>query len=88
MPGLDGFDVLRWIRAQAHLKALRVIVLTSSEDVYDVDKAYGLGANSFLVKPSSFTNYVEVLRAMSGYWMWLSKIPRVSRPEQGAPKRD
>src|SRR5262245_8793713 len=54
MPGLDGFDVLRWTRSQAAFKALRIIVLTSSEDVYDVDKAYQLGANSFLVKPSSF----------------------------------
>src|SRR5262245_19327849 len=65
MPGLDGFDVLRWIRARPELRALRVVVLTSSEDVYDVNKAYGLGANSFLVKPSSFDNYVEMLRAMS-----------------------
>lgn len=88
MPGFDGFDVLRWIRTQANLRALRVIVLTSSENVYDVDKAYSLGANSFLVKPSSFNNYVEVLRAMNGYWMWLSKIPRVARSEKDAPDLD
>jgi CheY-like chemotaxis protein len=85
MPGLDGYDVLRWIRTQAHFRALRVIVLTSSEDIYDVDKAYGLGANSFLVKPSSFDNYVELLRSMNGYWMWLSEIPRVARPEEKSP---
>src|SRR5215831_15461423 len=37
MPGLDGFDVLRWVRTQPHFQALRVIVLTSSQEVYDVD---------------------------------------------------
>jgi CheY-like chemotaxis protein len=88
MPGLDGFDVLKWVRSQPAFKALRVVVLTSSEEVYDVDKAYNLGANSFLVKPSSFDNYVEVLRAMNGYWMWISKSPRVERPTKDSPLPD
>ena len=86
MPGLDGFDVLRWTRAQPSLRALRIIVLTTSQEVYDVDKAYVLGANSFLVKPSSFDNYVELMRSMSGYWMWHSEIPRIARPEKQTPR--
>src|SRR5437879_6114874 len=51
MPRIDGFEVLRWIRQQPGLNALRVVVLTSSEDIRDVNQAYRLGANSFLVKP-------------------------------------
>src|SRR5438477_12877403 len=51
MPRRDGFEVLQWVREQSSLKALRVIVLTSSEHIQDVNRAYDLGANSFLVKP-------------------------------------
>src|SRR5437879_9371695 len=51
MPRLDGFGVWKWIRAQPGLEGLRVLVLTSSEDMRDINRAYGLGARSFLVKP-------------------------------------
>src|SRR5690349_14765253 len=51
MPRKDGFDVLRWLMQQPSLSALRVLVLTTSGEIYDVDEAYQLGANSFLVKP-------------------------------------
>src|SRR6266446_1062764 len=51
MPRTDGFEVLTWIRQQPAFKALRIIVLTSSEDIRDVNRAYEFGANSFLVKP-------------------------------------
>ena len=86
MPGMDGFEVLTWIRAQPAFRALRVVVLTSSDQIYDVNKAYELGANSFLVKPTSFNNYVEVLRAMNGYWLWMSKTPQIERPAKKVPK--
>src|SRR5438128_637360 len=51
LPMLDGFGVLVWIRQHALLKDLPVVVLTSSELLFDVTKAYDLGANSYLVKP-------------------------------------
>src|SRR2546428_9867920 len=54
MPGTDGFDVLKWMRQQPGLQALRVVVLTSSDQMRDVNAAYQLGANSFLVKPIDF----------------------------------
>src|SRR4030081_1713917 len=59
MPQKDGFEVLQWIRDQPGLKSLRVVVLTSSEDLHEVNHAYELGANSFLVKPLEFENFVE-----------------------------
>src|SRR5690349_19737256 len=58
MPGLSGFDVLRWIRQQPGLRTLRVVVLTSSDETRDVNLAYQLGANSFLVKPVDFERFV------------------------------
>src|SRR4029077_13538322 len=54
MPGLDGFEVLQWLRAEPELKRLLVVVLTSSNLQADVDRAYELGANSYLVKPVEF----------------------------------
>src|SRR4051812_3913218 len=53
MPRADGFDVLHWMQTQPKLKLLPVTVLTSSNFDRDVDRAYGLGANSYLVKPNS-----------------------------------
>ena len=79
MPKLNGFEVLTWIRQQPLLRALRVVVLTSSDRIQDVNLAYQLGANSFIVKPMDFEQFVEVSRAVKGYWLWLSKAPEVLR---------
>jgi CheY-like chemotaxis protein len=88
LPGIDGFEVLRWIREQPTLKALRVVVLTSSDRIQDVNLAYQLGANSFLVKPVDFERFVEISQALKGYWIWLSKAPEVSRPLSGILNTD
>ena len=87
MPGKDGFEVLEWIRAQAGLRALRVVVLTSSDSVYDVNRAYQLGANSFLVKPVQFERFVEIIQTLRGYWLWMSETPETSRPDTNHPER-
>jgi len=79
MPGVDGFDVLRWIRQQPELRALRVVVLTSSDAIRDVNLAYELGANSFLVKPMDFEDLAQLTQAIRGYWIWHDKAPEVSR---------
>jgi len=80
MPRTDGFETLRWIRQQPALKALRVIVLTSSEDIRDVNHAYQLGANSFLVKPMDFENFVEISKFLHNYWLRTDQAPAISRP--------
>ncbi len=84
MPGLDGFDVLRWIRQDAAMRSLRVVVLTTSDDMRDVNLAYQLGANSFLVKPADFERFVEISQALAGYWIWLDTAPEVARAPLGA----
>jgi len=81
LPGIDGFQVLRWIRQQPSLKALRVVVLTSSDALADATRAYQLGANSFLVKPVDFAEFVNITNAIQGYWLWMSKSPELSRSE-------
>jgi CheY-like chemotaxis protein len=79
MPRQSGFEVLSWIRQEPHLSGLRVVVLTSSDEIRDVNRAYQLGANSFLVKPVDFEQFVSVLHAIQGYWLWMSRAPHVTR---------
>ena len=82
MPKLDGFEVIRWIRQQKEFATLRIVVLTSSQDMRDVNHAYELGANSFLVKPIDFERFMQVAAAIKGYWLWLDKTPVIDRPRR------
>jgi CheY-like chemotaxis protein len=75
MPEVSGFEVLKWIRQHPTLRDLRVVVLSGSEDMRDVDAAYKLGANSFLIKPADFERFVEISQALSGYWIWMDTAP-------------
>ena len=80
MPKKDGFEVLQWIRQQPCLKRLRVVVLTTSDNPDDIDRAYELGANSFMVKPLEKQQFVEVTDAIKGYWLWMSAAPQLREP--------
>ena len=83
MPVLDGFEVLKWTREQPGLKALRIVVLTSSDQMRDVNMAYQLGANSFLVKPIDFQDFIQMSQAINGYWLWMSQVPETFRAARG-----
>lgn len=69
LPGMDGLEVLKWIRGHRHFGDLRVVVLTVSSEIRDVQKAYRLGANSFLVKPLEFEN-ARALFSSIGAQLW------------------
>jgi CheY-like chemotaxis protein len=75
LPGTDGFEVLRWIRTDSQLPGLRVVVLTSSDNIRDVNLAYALGANSFLVKPMDLSRFVELSSLITDTWFNWSKTP-------------
>lgn len=78
MPGTNGFEVLTWIRSQPDLKRLLVVVLTSSNLQTDVDRAYELGANSYLVKPIEFGQMVNMIQRFEAYWTELNRFPTTS----------
>ena len=78
LTGMDGFDVLRWIRQQPTLRAIRVVVLTSSNAIGDVNLAYQLGANSFLVKPTDFSRYLEIAQLLKAWWLDYNQFAPVS----------
>jgi CheY-like chemotaxis protein len=76
MPRVDGFEVLKWIRALPALSSLVVVVLTSSELARDVDEAYRSGANSVLVKPLDFDDMVKVAKWIEDYWLLFNQLPQ------------
>jgi CheY-like chemotaxis protein len=80
MPRMNGFEVLSWIRQQPGLAALRVLVLTSSDEMRDVNEAYRLGANSFMVKPMDFEDTKQLSRLITDFWLRASRTPETSRP--------
>jgi CheY-like chemotaxis protein len=88
MPRVNGFEVLEWVREQPGLAALRVLVLTSSEDLHDVNRAYQLGANSFLVKPLDFQDVVQLSRLIQDFWLKASKAPETVRPPRHADEQN
>lgn len=78
LPRLSGHEVLKWLRAQNNgLKRLPVVVLTSSREPADINRAYELGANSYLVKPVVFEEFTALLKQLQVYWLMLSEHPEV-----------
>ena len=75
MPGIDGHEVLRRIKSTEKLKRLPVIILTSSRDEGDRAMSYDNGANSYLVKPVSFDEFLKVVKTISDYWLTLNVEP-------------
>jgi len=73
MPRKSGLEVLAWIRGQASHKRLVVIVFTSSKHDQDINKAYDLGANSYLVKPVGFDSLFETVKSIAYYWGTLNQ---------------
>jgi len=80
MPRKNGFEVLGWLRQHPTLAPLRTIVLTTSDEIRDVNRAYAMGANSFLTKPIDFTDFKNTLQEMFNFFLVKAKAPQVSRP--------
>lgn len=75
LPYVPGLDVLKWIRSRTDLQTLPVIIFTSSSERSDVDRAYRLGANSFLVKPSDAEQLVGLAKSFAEYWLKNNLLP-------------
>ena len=77
LPRRSGLEVLDWIRQHPELRRIPVVILTSSRARADVDRAYDLGANSYLLKPVEFSALLELVRSLTVYWMVLNEPPAV-----------
>jgi len=79
MPRKSGLEVLEWLRQQTGgLRRLPVVVLTSSNQSLDINRAYDLGANSYLVKPAGFDSLLELVKNLDMYWLILNEKPELS----------
>ncbi len=85
LPGIDGFEVLRRVRAEERTRKVPVIVVTSSQDERDVQRAYESGANSFVSKSDSPERTLQRLRLLPVYWLELNRLPELRNPEASTP---
>lgn len=70
MPKVNGFEVLRWIKTQPHLKDMLIVILTHNHEVKTVNEAYTLGAHSFLIKPLSPRELTNLINHFQPYFRY------------------
>jgi CheY-like chemotaxis protein len=78
LPRRSGLEVLEWLRQQPAIKRLPVVVLTSSKENADINRAYDLGANSYLVKPVDFDPLLELVKTLGLYWVVMNEKPETN----------
>lgn len=74
LPKVDGLEVLRQIKQHPTLRVIPVVVLTTSEESTDVQAAYQLGVNSYIVKPVEFEKFMDVSEKIDLYWTVVNKL--------------
>lgn len=75
LPKLDGIEVLQRIQADEGLRAIPVVMLTTSSEEQDVLRSYEFGANAYVVKPVAFKDFVEAVQALGAFWAVLNAPP-------------
>lgn len=76
MPGMDGLELLKKIKADKALRRIPVIMLTSSASPNDIRRSFETGAASYITKPSSFEGYRDLMSQFGSYWMSVSSLPQ------------
>lgn len=76
LPKVDGLDVLKQLKSNEETKKIPVVIVTSSKEDPDISKAYALGANSYVVKPVNFDNFVETVNQLGLYWLLVNEKPK------------
>ena len=75
MPKVDGIQVLRRVKADARLRGIPVVMMTSSHEERDMAESYRLGVNSYVVKPVEFEAFLKAVAELGLYWMLLNRTP-------------
>lgn len=76
LPKINGLEVLRAIKSDPKTKSLPVVILTSSKENPDIKAAYELGANSYIVKPVDFDDFINAMSQTGLYWLLVNEIPK------------
>lgn len=85
MPRLTGIEVLRAMRADPALRAIPVVMLTSSREEADLKDSYALGVNAYVVKPVTLAEYLDTVRHLAYFWGVINEVPVI--PGVGVPRR-
>jgi two-component system response regulator len=75
LPRKDGREVLAEIKEDEQFKAIPVVVLTTSRADQDILRAYNLNANCYINKPVDFNQFLEVVRAIESFWLYVVTLP-------------
>jgi CheY-like chemotaxis protein len=75
MPRMNGLELLKEIRNDPRLKLIPAVIMTSSRASPDLDKAYKLGVNAYVVKPVDFRDFVEAIKVVGKFWAVLNELP-------------
>ena len=75
LPGMDGIEILRRIKADPKLKAIQVVILTTSAGEKEIVESYNCGANSYIIKPVDFEQFLKVIKELKLYWMMVNSLP-------------
>ncbi len=86
MPKQDGIEVLRQIKGEPGLSTIPVVVMTSSREDRDLQAAYRLGVNAYVVKPMQFKDFVDAVKQVGTFWAGLNEPPPGSAPRSERPK--
>lgn len=78
LPRKSGYEVLAEVKADAALRPIPIVVLTTSETDEDVLKTYGLNANCYITKPVDLDQFFKVVQSIEDFWLSIVKLPRVS----------
>ncbi|SNX61322.1 hypothetical protein SAMN06296273_2776 [Nitrosomonas ureae] len=76
MPRVDGLTVLRTLKSHPLLRRIPIVVLTTSKEDRDIQVAYDLGVNSYIVKPVGFDNFMDVAQQIELYWCVINELPK------------
>lgn len=75
LPKVSGLDVLRRVKSDERTKRIPVVILTSSNEERDVVMSYGLGGNSYVVKPVDFERFSQAIQELGLYWLVVNRPP-------------
>ncbi|MDP1672883.1 MAG: response regulator [Burkholderiales bacterium] len=82
LPKIDGSEVLRRLRETERTLRLCVVVFTSSGEPRDIERCYGLGCNSYVIKPVAYEDYIATVQRICDYWLMLNVSPLASELPQ------
>ena len=76
LPKVDGLEVLRQLKSNPDTKKIPVVIVTSSNQDPDIETAYELGANSYVVKPVDYGKFTETIKQLGLYWLVVNEFPK------------